>query len=136
MKTKLSILILALAVGVGMAYAAQQLQFQGDPQVTNITNNSATITWVTNAPASSMVLYGTNQAAIQSAGDIAWNGKPNAKPSGTTPGLQEVPWGESNHTVTLSGLQPGTTYYLRVRSSAGKGTGGMTTSNVVTFATK
>ncbi len=136
MKTKLTILILALAVAVGVAYAAQQLQFQGDPQITNVTNNSATVTWVTNAPASSMVLYGSDQNSIQSAGDIAWSQKVNSKPSGATPGLQEVPWGQSNHTVTLSGLQPGTTYYLRVRSSQGKGTGGMTTSNVVTFTTK
>ena len=66
--------------------------------VVNSSGNAATITWTTNAPASSTVSYGTSI---------------NYGSSITDPALV------TSHSMTLSGLSYGTTYHLQVSSGVG-----------------
>lgn len=82
-----------------------------DVQVTGIGITEATITWSTNVPASSLVEYGVTTAY----------GSTETGPGGTT-----------SHAVTLTGLEPGTTYHFRVQSTA---PGGTATSGDHTFTT-
>ncbi len=131
---RLLVAVAALAVcAVGTA-VAQQIQITSGPTAQQVNANSATITWGTNVNASTMVLYGTNQATIQQQMNAAWP-QQNTAPSGAQPGLQEQPWGGTTHTVQLTNLQPGTTYYYVVRSTAAQGTGSATTSNISSFST-
>ncbi len=65
-------------------------------QASAITQNGATIAWVTDESADSEVEHGTSASY------------------GSTTGLK--PSLVKSHSVTLSGLSPGTTYYFRVRS--------------------
>jgi len=79
-----------------------QLGMNQPPQVsgvaaTNITDNSAVITWQTNVPATSRVEYGTTPAY------------------GTSSLLYTTP--RTSHSVTLTGLLPNTQYYYRVIST-------------------
>ena len=67
----------------------------------NITDSSATITWTTDKPTISQVEYGTIGS-----GYLA------------TPSDAQL---TTNHNITLSGLQPSTTYYWRVRAKDAKG---------------
>ena len=60
-------------------------------------STSATITWTTNEPATSQVAYGIDPGSLTS--------------SAATPGRS------TSHTVTLTGLNPSTTYYYRIASS-------------------
>ena len=60
------------------------------------TSNSATISWTTDEPATSRVDYGTSPAALTSTASV----------SALT----------TAHSVQLSGLTSGTTYYYRVTS--------------------
>jgi hypothetical protein len=64
-------------------------------QAVNVTGNSATITWLTNEPADSVVEYGTTTAYGLSASD-------------TSPVM--------SHSVPITGLTPNTTYHFHVIS--------------------
>ena len=79
---------------------------------TNITANSAKITWTTNQPASSQVQYGTTTSY------------------GSTTPLDSTL--VTAHTVNLTGLQSGTTYHYKVTSA---NTNGSTSSADFTFMT-
>jgi phosphodiesterase/alkaline phosphatase D-like protein len=84
----------------------------------NITGSTATITWTTNKPSDSQVEYGlTANYGSSSPLDTAM---------------------VNSHSVTLSNLQPNTTYYYRVKSKdaalAGQA-GNLATSDVQTFQT-
>jgi len=81
--------------------------------VGNITQDSAVVTWQTNKDADSLVEYGT----------VSGRYTESIYDSGLT----------KYHTLTLTGLNPGTTYYLRVTSVAGTET---VTSQEVTFKTQ
>ncbi|MBI5213916.1 MAG: carboxypeptidase regulatory-like domain-containing protein, partial [Nitrospirae bacterium] len=63
--------------------------------VSNITNNSATITWTTDQPSDSIVEYGITQAYGSSVTDLTLT---------------------TNHSIVLTNLTPGTTYHFRVTS--------------------
>ncbi|MFA6275089.1 MAG: fibronectin type III domain-containing protein, partial [Candidatus Paceibacterota bacterium] len=79
-------------------------------QVTNITQTGATILWETNLPANSRVVYD-----IISHSDISNASAPNygyALSTSTTDNSPKV----TSHSVSLSGLNPGTRYYFRVIS--------------------
>lgn len=132
-KTMLAAVALLALCAVG-ATAQPQIQFTSGPSVQQVTDNSATITWGTNVNSSTSVLYGANQSAVQQQANTAWP-RQSTPPSGDQPGLQQRPWGGTTHTVQLSNLQPGTTYYFVVRSAEAQGTGSMTTSNIGTFHT-
>lgn len=69
-------------------------------QAANITDTSATITWSTDEPATSIVLYGPTPAYGSQA---------------SVPGLA------ANHAVPLSGLVKNTTYHFQVVSADGQG---------------
>ncbi|MCL6519568.1 MAG: fibronectin type III domain-containing protein [Armatimonadetes bacterium] len=69
--------------------------------VTNIGPNSATITWTTNENATSVVEYGTTTSY------------------GTTISNETVL--STSHNITLTGLQPSTTYHYRVQSKDSAG---------------
>jgi hypothetical protein len=115
---------------------AQQpvLRMVKPPTATNVTDRSVTITWETNAEGSNMVLYGTDQAQVQALQNQAWP-KTTTPPSGSKPGYRGMPWGGMQHSVTIENLKPNTTYYYAARSSSGRGSGGMTTSDVLSFTT-
>jgi len=80
--------------------------------VSQISSSSAMILWTTNRAATTEVSYGTSTAYGLTAAGVA----------GTS------------HTVTLSGLAAGTTYYFQVRSNDGLGTSVMTGSPFMTIA--
>ncbi|MCX6008960.1 MAG: redoxin domain-containing protein, partial [Chloroflexi bacterium] len=65
-------------------------------KVFNITDSNATISWVTDKPATSQVEYGTTDAY-----------------GSTTPPDDEL---TTSHGVALTGLKPNTTYYFKVKS--------------------
>jgi chitodextrinase len=80
----------------------------------NITQNSATITWTTNEPADSLVRYGlTTSYTAQSTLDTSLL---------------------TSHSITLTGLSANTTYNYRVDSR--DGSGNLTTSANFTFTTQ
>jgi hypothetical protein len=81
-------------------------------QTSEITSTGATITWRTLVDATSVVRYGLSATTLTSGATGA---------SGT------------DHTVTLSGLTPGKTYYYQVESAAAGYT--TTTSSTQSFAT-
>lgn len=80
-------------------------------QATNITNNSATITWTTNQPASSRVDYGLTT----SYGTYVTNASM-----------------VTSHSMTLTGLTPTTLYHFKVTST---NAGGTSVSSDFTFTT-
>ena len=84
------------------AYVASYLPDVTPPLISNVaasalTQSTALVSWSSNEAASSFVAYGTSPAALTASA---------ASPGFVTP-----------HAVSLSGLQPGTTYYFRVSSA-------------------
>lgn len=79
------------------------------PQITNVahsvTNTTAQITWTTNEPSNSEVVYGTAPAAL------------NLTETNPAVGV--------THSVTLANLASNTTYFYRVRSTDGAGNTGV-----------
>ncbi|MCX8173466.1 MAG: fibronectin type III domain-containing protein [Thermoplasmata archaeon] len=69
-------------------------------EVKNITQDSATVTWITDEPSTSVVEYGTDTSYGESA---------------------DGPDGVTFHTVVLTGLTPSTTYHFRVSSKDASG---------------
>lgn len=120
--------------GVGLAQQ-RTLTITDGPRVESVTSNSAQIAWTTNAPAGSTLLYGTDQNVLQNRATQSWPAT-QVQPSGANPGMAEVPWGETTHRIQLTNLQPQTTYYFVVRSTAGQNTGGVTNSNISSFTTR
>jgi len=84
------------------------------PLVVSVTYQSAALRWSTDEPADSVIEYGTDQGfgSIQSDSTLV-----------------------RSHGLTLSGLDAGTTYFFRVRSTDAFGNG-PTTSKVFTFTTE
>lgn len=76
----------------------------------NITQTGVTITWTTDIPATSRVIYDT-----VSHPDISGQTAPNFGYAASTV-ESDVTTKVTGHTVTLSGLNPGTKYYFRVLS--------------------
>ncbi|HRZ30426.1 MAG TPA: PKD domain-containing protein [Candidatus Paceibacterota bacterium] len=81
-------------------------------QAINITKTGVTITWTTNIPASSRVIYDT-----VSHSDITGQTAPNFGYAATTPET-DVTTKVTSHSVDISGLNPGTKYYFRVISQS------------------
>jgi len=82
---------------------------------TDVTANSAKITWLTDEPANTLLRFGTNGSQNSQAGD-------------------ELHY-TTNHTWTLSGLEPGTTYSVKVLSSDPSGNTNVS-AKILTFTTK
>jgi len=81
-------------------------------QATNITKTGVTITWETDIPASSRVIYDT-----VSHSDISGQTAPNFGYAATTPET-DVTTKVTSHSVDISGLNPGTQYFFRVISQS------------------
>lgn len=90
------------------------------PVASDITSSSASISWQTDEPANSQVQYGTNGPDQDS-----WNTYPLLKNDGAM---------VSGHNISLSGLDPSKTYYLRVGSTDVAGNG-PTVSAEIGFST-
>ena len=86
-------------------------------QVSSITYNSALVTWVTDEPSTSLVRYGTSSSS--------WGNYPNSAENTNL---------ATSHSITLTGLSGGTTYYFRVGSTDASGNG-PTRSSQATFTT-
>ncbi len=97
------------------AQQTQSVQITQNPNVQSVTDNSATVTWSTNVPAGSSVMYGTDANKLDQTAQESWGG--------------------TNHKVQLNNLKPDTTYYYQVRSGEGLGTGSGMTSQVASFKT-
>jgi len=96
----------------------QNAQITQGPVVESVSGNSAVIAWSTNAPSSTVVMYGTTPGNLTQ--------------------TAQAPWGEggqTTHRVTLTGLQPNTTYYYQVQSGQSQGTGTGAQSNIASFRT-
>ena len=83
-------------------------------KVSNITDLSTTISWVTDKPATSQIEYGTTDAY-----------------GSTTPLDQKL---TTSHSATLSGLKPNTIYHFKVKSK--DASGNEATSQDQTFTTR
>lgn len=70
------------------------------PIARQVKDTSAHIWWQTNSPSSTILMYGTDANNISQ--------------------KSEKPWGKDSHSVQLTGLNPGTTYYFRVVTSDGR----------------
>jgi len=65
-----------------------------------VADTTARIWWETNSPSSTIVMYGTDANNMSQ--------------------KKEEAWGKQSHSVDLSGLQPGATYYYQVVTSDGR----------------
>jgi len=80
-------------------------------QVSNVTTNSAVITWTTNKPATSRVIYDTTSRP-----SIASASAPNYGYANSTQTFNGTNW-VTTHSVTVTGLSPNTKYFFRVIST-------------------
>jgi len=95
---------------------------------TNVTANSATITWNTDEPATSRVEYGTSGTSMrESVGERSISSTDASAPAGDVGAkaiiITPTPSGSlrTSHSVTLAGLSERTTYYYQVVSSDAAG---------------
>lgn len=93
------------------------------PKVKEVTNNSAEIAWSTDAPGSSVIKYGTSPNALNETAEKPWGGTKESN-------------GDYNHTVWVTNLKPNTTYYFKVETGQGLGTGTEADSRTGEFHTK
>lgn len=89
--------------------------FTAAPTVSEVTFNSAKVSWKTDRPADGKVEFGTSVSAL-------------------TQTAQETGPPTTDHTVVLTDLQPGAQYFFRVRSSAAGVADGV--SDVLSFQTE
>jgi hypothetical protein len=78
---------------------SDQVDITTGPTVSNITRNSATLTWTTNKNAATRVDYGTDQVKPAQHAYLAG--------------------GSTEHTVQLTNLQPGQTYHYQIENKSG-----------------
>lgn len=106
----LSILVIGLAAGVYLTLQNQTISSRATPEispknilVTNIEDQSASISWQTDSPSLGFVTFSSGSGSWSSALDDRDSGKPTPK---------------ATHHVTLSGLTPSETYRFRVFSGS------------------
>jgi len=113
--TILGILILLIGIGVGVVVIRQapHLLVRAGPEVnpkevniTNITDNSFTVSWITDAPTSGYVKYGVNNSLTLTAKDD------RDQASGETGNF-------NTHYVTVKNLNPAIKYYFKIGSGTG-----------------
>ena len=111
------------AAGTGMQQqGSQNLSITNGPSIEYVGNDSAQIAWTTSTGGSSVIRYGTDPINLNQTAQ---------EPYQTGQGSEHV-----THRVTIQGLQPNTTYYFRVESGQGQGTGTAAGSSVQSFRTK
>ena len=85
------------------------------PVIESVFDDKAVIAWSTNAKSSTTLMYGTDRNSLNQ--------------------QVQAPWGGSPHRVTVSNLQPSTTYYFRVQDQNAERTGTGLQSEVFSFTT-
>jgi hypothetical protein len=98
---KLVLFALILMFAVAYVVVAQEVKVTSGPTLNTVASNAVVIGWTTNLPSSSRVWYGKDKNNLTH--------------------LAESPeTGSNNHRVTISNLEPITTYYFQVESGRGK----------------
>lgn len=101
-------------ITVNVVNATTQDVVISNVQVTDKTQNAATITWTTNIPATSRVIYDTASRRVSATDGGTIGSAPNyGYTNSTTRDDAKV----TSHSVRLTGLTPNTTYYFRVLSA-------------------
>jgi len=99
---------------IGEQQQAGAMNITEGPVVEFVSDSTAIITWKTSGRANSVVRYGDNPNALNQTAQGGWG---------------------DQHRVTITGLQPNTTYYFRAESAPSEGTGTQTQSTVGAFRT-
>ncbi|PYX51702.1 MAG: hypothetical protein DMG79_02535 [Acidobacteria bacterium] len=118
----LAALLILLTVGAWAQNRSKAERITNGPLVKKTTDTVAEIAWSTDAPGSSIVKYGTNPNALTQTAEEPWGGG-------------KEPNGDFNHTVWVKNLKPNTTYYFKVITGQGLGTGTETESRPEQFHT-
>lgn len=114
LSTLLLSVVLAVSVAPTSAYAADTQPPVVSSVVASATQDRATVRWTTDERATGQAVWGTTTAY----------GRTSARAASLT----------TSHTQTLTGLSPGTTYHLQVRSTDAAGNTGVSTDRSVTTA--
>ena len=125
-KSVLASILLSVFLLAGAAWAQNKPKAEritNGPAIKETTNNSAAISWSTDAPGSSVVKYGTSPNALNETAEEPWGGRRESN-------------GDYNHTVWMKNLKPNTTYYYKVETGQGLGTGTEADSRTGEFKTK
>lgn len=115
-------LLACALLAVPLAVQAQKLSMTHNTNIEYVGDDSAQVAWTTNTGGSSVVHYGTDPNNLNQTAEESYQSGQNS---------QHV-----THRVTIKGLQPNTTYYFRVESAQGQGTGTATEDQVRSFHTK
>jgi phosphodiesterase/alkaline phosphatase D-like protein len=118
-------MLMLLLAGISIAASAQRspaLQITDGPRVEGVGDSWAHVAWTTNRGGSSIVRYGTSPSHLDRTAEAPYANDPNRE--------------HSTHRVSITDLQPNTTYYFMVDSGQGEGSGTETKSQVATFTTK
>ena len=110
-----ALLVLGLAFSTLAQDDAAHPRITNGPVVESVTPTGSVIAWSTNVSSGSVVMYGTAQDSLRQ--------------------RAEMPWGGYTHRVTLSNLQPDTTYFFQASSPDAKGSGEFLRSEVQSFHT-
>ena len=119
-------ILLTALLGAAISWAQSKPKAEritNGPVVKEETRNSVEISWSTDAPGSSVVKYGGSPNELRETAEEPWGGKREAN-------------GDYNHTVWVKNLKSNTTYYYRVETGQGLGTGTDADSRTGQFRTK
>ncbi|MGH9520963.1 MAG: fibronectin type III domain-containing protein [Terriglobales bacterium] len=117
----LALLACAL-LAVPLAMQAQQLSMTHNANIEYVGDDSAEVAWTTNTGGSSVVHYGTDPNNLNRTAEESYQASQNGQ--------------HATHRVLIKNLQPNTTYYFRVQSAQGQGTGTQAEDQVRSFHTK
>jgi hypothetical protein len=103
-------ILFTVAAWAQTEHKAQTERITNGPVVKRTTATAAEISWSTDAAGSSIVRYGTSPNSLNERAEEPWGGK-------------HEPNGDFNHSVWVKNLRPNTTYYFKVETGQGRGTG-------------
>jgi phosphodiesterase/alkaline phosphatase D-like protein len=116
------VLLTALAALPSMAQRPEDERITAGPRIEQVTNTGATIAWTTNTGGSSVIRYGTDPNHLDRTAESPYADREHRD--------------YQTHRVELKNLRPNTTYYYRVISGQGEGTGTSDRSRVEEFRTR
>jgi hypothetical protein len=99
----------------GPGFDEAKFKITAGPTIEVVGQDSATVSWSTNARSGSTVRFGADPTNLDH--------------------TAMAPWGQREHRVVIKGLKPGTKYYFQVESAQAEGTGSVAKSNVAPFQT-